>query len=220
MRRSSIGCLRPPQYGERWGRHWMDVWRYSDWAGYGNEIRESQPHIWRWRDWIVESLNADKGYDRMIVEMLAGDELAPEDPNALRATGFLVRNWYKFNRNVVARRTIEHTAKAFLGMTINCASCHDHMYDPIPQTDYYRVPGHLRAARRPHRPRARQADTAKDGLVRVYDANADTPTFLFVRGDEKRPGQDRSRLPPAVPAALGGATFRSQASGAAAVGDD
>src|ERR1041384_820321 len=73
--------LDDPRYGERWGRHWMDIWRYSDWAGWsgGNQIRDSQPHIWRWRGWIVESLNQDKGYDRMILEMLAADELAPED---------------------------------------------------------------------------------------------------------------------------------------------
>ena len=71
--------LASPQYGERWARHWMDVWRYSDWSGYKQEIRDSARHIWRWRDWIVESLNADKGYDRMVVEMLAGDELAPGD---------------------------------------------------------------------------------------------------------------------------------------------
>src|SRR5258707_135573 len=82
-----------PGQGERWGRHFMDVWRYSDWYGWKAEVRNSQPHIWRWRDWIVESLNGDKPYDRMIVEMLAGDEVAPEDPQTLRATGFLVRNW-------------------------------------------------------------------------------------------------------------------------------
>ena len=72
--------LERPAYGERWGRHWMDVWRYSDWYGSRgiNEIRYSQRHIWRWRDWIVESLNADKPYDHMVVEMLAGDELAPD----------------------------------------------------------------------------------------------------------------------------------------------
>src|SRR5207247_493149 len=119
--------LNSPQHGERWGRHWMDVWRYSDWAGYGAEVRDSQPHIWRWRDWIVEALNSGKGYDRMILEMLAGDELAPEDTNVLRATGFLVRNWYKFNRNVWLDRSIEHTGKAFLGVTLNCSRCHDHM---------------------------------------------------------------------------------------------
>src|SRR5262249_36333086 len=85
--------LNSPRYGERWGRHWMDVWRYSDWAGWGAQIRDSQPHIWHWRDWIIESLNSDKPYGRMVQEMLAADELAPADPNALRATGFLVRNY-------------------------------------------------------------------------------------------------------------------------------
>src|SRR5436309_62327 len=87
--------LADRRYGERWARHWMDVWRYSDWAGWadGNQIRDSKPHIWRWRDWIIESLNNDKGYDRMVLEMVAGDEVAPEDPEILRATGFLARNF-------------------------------------------------------------------------------------------------------------------------------
>ncbi len=96
--------LESPHYGERWGRHWMDVWRYADWAGYREEVRESQPHIWALAGLIVESLNADKPYDRMVHEMLAGDEIAPGDPDTLRATGFLVRNWYKFNRNVWLKR--------------------------------------------------------------------------------------------------------------------
>src|SRR5213078_545323 len=87
-----------PLYGERWGRHWMDVWRYADGAGFGAQVRDSQPHIWHWRDWIVESLNADKGYDRMVVEMLAADELTPEDTSNLRATGYLVRNYKLLSR--------------------------------------------------------------------------------------------------------------------------
>jgi len=76
--------LADPRYGERWARHWMDVWRYSDWAGWtgGNQVRDSKPHIWRWRDWIVESLNNDKGYDQMVVEMLAADEIAPSSAEA------------------------------------------------------------------------------------------------------------------------------------------
>ena len=131
--------LANPRHGERWGRHWMDVWRYSDWAGHGAEVRESQPHIWRWRDWIVESVNGDKPYDRMVVEMLAADEAAPRDPEALRATGFLVRNWFRYNRNVWLEATVEHTGKAFLGLTLNCARCHSHKFDPIPQEEYYRV---------------------------------------------------------------------------------
>lgn len=195
--------LASPRYGERWGRHWMDVWRYSDWDGFKKEVRESQPHIWRWRDWIVESLNADKPYDRMIVEMLAADEVSPLDSSARRATGFLVRNWYKFNRNVWLDNTVEHTAKAFLGITLNCARCHDHMYDPILQTEYYQ----FRAFFEPHQVRTDrvpgESNTAKDGLVRTYDAEADKPTFLFVRGNEASPDKEHP-LAPAVPRVLGG----------------
>ncbi|MFM7099642.1 MAG: DUF1549 domain-containing protein, partial [Verrucomicrobiota bacterium] len=70
--------LDDPRHGERWARHWMDIWRYSDWWGLGDQLRNSQMHIWHWRDWIIESLNADRPYNRMVVEMLAGDELAPD----------------------------------------------------------------------------------------------------------------------------------------------
>jgi mono/diheme cytochrome c family protein len=122
--------LASKQYGERWGRHWMDVWRYSDWWGLGAEVRNSQKHIWHWRDWIIESLNADKGYDQMLREILAADELYPTDPDRLRATGFLTRSCFIFNRNSWLEEVVEHTSKAFLGVTLNCARCHDHKYDP------------------------------------------------------------------------------------------
>jgi Protein of unknown function (DUF1553)/Protein of unknown function (DUF1549)/Planctomycete cytochrome C len=198
--------LASPQYGERWGRHWMDVWRYSDWDGYGNEIRESKPHIWRWRDWIVESLNADKPYDRMVQEMLAADELAPDDPDSLRATGYLVRSWYKFNRNKWMDDAIEHTGKAFLGATFNCCRCHDHMYDPLAQQEYYQLravfePYDIRTDRVPG-----QADTEKSGLVRVFDAKADAQTFVFVRGNEKDPLKDHP-LSAAVPKVFASVPF-------------
>ncbi len=194
--------LASPHYGERWGRHWMDVWRYSDWDGYGAEVRESKPHIWRWRDWIIESLNADKSYDQMVVEMLAADEACPDDLQAARATGYLVRNWYVFNRNAWLDNTIEHTGKAFMGVTFNCARCHDHMFDPLAQTEYYS----LRAIFEPHDVRTDrvpgQSDVVKDGLVRAYDANAAAQTLLFVRGDEKNPLKDKP-LAPLVPAVFG-----------------
>ena len=196
------GLLNSPQYGERWARHWMDVWRYSDWDGYGAEIRESKPHIWRWRDWIIESLNADKGYDQMIAEMLAGDELAPGDPQTLRATGFLVRNWYKFNRNVWLENTVEHTGKAFLALTFNCAKCHDHMYDPISQREHYQMRAFfeaydVRTDRLPGKP-----DINADGLVRAFDSKAADPTFLFVRGNEAQPDKENP-LTAAIPAVFG-----------------
>jgi len=195
--------LANPAYGERWGRHWMDVWRYSDWYGFGKELRNSARHIWRWRDWIVESLNADRPYREMAMEMLAADEIEPLDTDNLRATGFLARNFYLYNRNVWLDSTVEHTAKAFLGITLNCARCHDHVYDPIEQADYYR----FRAIFEPFQvridPVPGQADPNLDGLSRVFDADLQTPTFLFVRGNDKTPDKDHP-LTAAVPAALHG----------------
>lgn len=193
--------LASPQYGERWGRHWMDIWRYSDWWGLGAEVRNSQKHIWHWRDWIIESLNADKGYDLMIREMLAADELYPTDYDKLRATGFLARQYFRFNRNTWLDETVEHTSKAFLGLTINCAKCHDHKFDPIAQMDYYR----LRAFFEPYQVRIDQlpgeVDLEKNGLPRAFDCNLDSKTFPFQRGDEKRPLLDRP-LSPGLPALL------------------
>src|SRR5438132_2606685 len=195
--------LASPRYGERWGRHWMDVWRYSDWAGWCAQVRDSQPHIWHWRDWIIEALNEDKNYDRMIQEMLAGDELAPEDPRALAATGYLVRNYKLLSREKWLQDTVEHTFMAFQGMTIGCAKCHDHMFDPILQTDYYRAraifePHQVRTDRLPGRP-----DPKIDGLVRAFDADLKVPTYFFVRGDDRTPDKSKTLIP-AVPEALGG----------------
>ena len=187
--------LDSPHYGERWGRHWMDIWRYSDWAGHGAEVRESQPHIWRWRDWIIESLNADLPYNRMIVEMLAADELAPLDTRALRATGFLVRNWFRYNRNVWLEETVEHTGKAFLGLTLNCAKCHDHKFDPISQGEFYQ----MRAFFEPYEVRTNILSYAGDlnanSLVRVFDSRLAEPTYVFTRGDEARPETNQPVLP-------------------------
>jgi Protein of unknown function (DUF1553)/Protein of unknown function (DUF1549) len=197
--------LTDPRYGERWGRHWMDIWRYSDWAGWtdGGQVRDSKPHIWRWRDWIVESLNQDKGYDRMVVEMLAADELEPEDTDALRATGFLVRNFKLLSREAWLEDTLKHTSQAFLGVTMGCAKCHNHMFDPISQKEYYQ----MRAVFEPHQVRTDripgQPDTTKDGLVRAYDTETNGPTYFFVRGDERRPDTNQI-MSPGVPRLLGG----------------
>src|SRR5262249_47339447 len=117
----------------------MDVWRYSDWYGRRAvpDVWNSAPQIWRWRDWIVRSLNADKGYDRMVKEMLAAGEIGPGDAGGRGGTGFLGGQWYGLNPNQWMRDNVEHTAKAFLGLTFNCAHCHDHKYDPLTQKDYF-----------------------------------------------------------------------------------
>lgn len=193
--------LASPRHGERWGRHWMDIWRYSDWWGLGDEVRNSQKHIWHWRDWILASFNADKGYDQMLREMLAADELYPNDLDRLRATGFLARQYFKFNRNSWLEETVEHTAKAFLGLTMNCAKCHDHKFDPISQIDYYRY----RAFFEPYQVRTEETpgevNFEKDGIPRAFDCNLDAPTYRFIRGDEKRPEKNRA-LTPGLPRLL------------------
>ncbi|MBI3821584.1 MAG: DUF1549 domain-containing protein [Planctomycetes bacterium] len=193
--------LASPQYGERWGRHWMDVWRYSDWWGLGAELRNSQRHIWHWRDWIVESLNNDKGYDQMLREMLAADELYPTDADALRGTGFLARHYFLFNRTTWLDETIEHTSKAFMGLTFNCCKCHDHKYDAFTQADYYR----FRAIFEPYQIRndmvPGEINVDKNGLPRVYDANLDVPTYLHIRGNEQQADKKRV-LKPGLPSLL------------------
>ena len=193
--------LDDPQHGERWARHWMDVWRYSDWWGLGNQLRNSQKHIWHWRDWIVESLNQDTPYDEMVRLMLAADELHPNDLGKLRATGYLARNYWLFNRPQWMEETVEHVSKGFLGLTVNCSRCHDHKYDPLEQTDYYRLraffePYHVRMDVVPGEP-----DLARDGIPRAFDGLLDEPTYLYIRGDERNP--DKSRvITPGVPTFL------------------
>ncbi len=206
--------LESPHYGERWGRHWMDVWRYSDWygmRGFGI-LTNGQRHLWHWRDWIIESLNEDKGYDRMVLEMLAADELAPTDLETLRATGYLVRSRFSINRDSWLRETVEHTASAFLATTLKCARCHDHKTDPIAQDEYYR----FRAFFEPYDvridPLPGEADLVEAGLARVFDsepraAGRQGPpiyaaTYRYIRGDEKNPDKSNP-LSPAVPEILG-----------------
>jgi hypothetical protein len=208
--------LASPHYGERWGRHWMDVWRYSDWYGRRSvpDVMSSYPTIWRWRDWIVESLNSDKGYDRMIVEMLAGDEVAPDDDRTIVATGFLVRNWFKWNYGQWMKDNVEHTGKAFLGLTFNCAHCHDHKYDPISQRDYFALraffePLDLRQDRVAGEP---DPGKFKDyvytesygpiagGMIRVYDRRLDAVTKIYARGDERSIVESEPPVEPGLPA--------------------
>jgi Protein of unknown function (DUF1553)/Protein of unknown function (DUF1549)/Planctomycete cytochrome C len=193
--------LAEPRYGERWARHWMDIWRYSDWWGLGDQLRNSQRHIWHWRDWIVESLNADAPYDEMVRLMLAADEFRPEDLSALRATGYLARNYFLFNRNQWMDETVEHVGKGFLGLTMNCAKCHDHKYDPIAQVEYYR----MRAIFEPYYVRVDlapgQADLACDGIPRAFDGLLDAPTYRFIRGEENHPDKSAT-VGPAIPVVL------------------
>ena len=136
--------LDSPRYGERWARHWLDLVRYAESDGY--KADDERPNAWRYRDYVIQSFNHDKPYDRFILEQLAGDEIAPTDPEALVATGYL-RHWiYEYNqRNVAAQwehivnDVTDVTGDVFLGLGMQCARCHDHKFDPILQKDYYRL---------------------------------------------------------------------------------
>jgi hypothetical protein len=136
--------LASPQYGERWARHWLDLARYADSDGY--RIDDYRPNAWRYRDYIIHAFNADKPYDRLVQEQLAGDELFPDNPEALVATGYL-RHWiYEYNNrdvrgqwHTILNDITDTTGDVFLGLGIQCARCHDHKFDPILQKDYYRL---------------------------------------------------------------------------------
>ena len=210
--------LASPRYGERWGRHWMDVWRYSDWYGRRkeNDVRNSAPQIWRWRDWIVNSLNSDKSYARMVEEMLAADELAATDDSTWPATGYLIRNYYSLNPNEWMRHSVEYTGKAFLGLTFNCAHCHDHKYDPITHEDYFRMraffePMGVRQDRVPGQPDpppyppyvySGSRKVVRVGMVRVFDERPDVETWFYAGGDERNKDKQRGSIAPGVPAFL------------------
>jgi mono/diheme cytochrome c family protein len=135
--------LESPHYGEKWGRHWLDLVRFAETNSY--ERDGVKPNAWRYRDYVIRSFNADKPYDRFIKEQLAGDELPDGGPEALTATGYyrlglwddepVDRDQSRYDGldDIVAT-----TGQVFLGLTVDCARCHDHKLDPIPQKDYYR----------------------------------------------------------------------------------
>lgn len=139
--------LASPRYGERWARHWLDVVRFGESRGF--ERNEIIPNAWPFRDYVIRSLNEDKPFDRMVIEHLAGDVVGPNDPAVEVGTAFLVAGPYDDVGNQdpaqaaqIRANTVDDmivaTGSAFLGLTIGCARCHDHKFDPIAQVDYYR----------------------------------------------------------------------------------
>ena len=134
--------LDKPQYGEKWARHWLDVVRYAESNGF--ERDSNKPHIWRYRDWVIDAYNTDKPYDRFIMEQLAGDELEDSDHESMIATGFFrLMQWDDEPVDRLQARydvlddIVRVTTEGFLGMTLGCARCHDSKVDPIKQKDYF-----------------------------------------------------------------------------------
>jgi hypothetical protein len=137
--------LASPRFGERMARHWLDVVRYADTGGYANDFE--RPNAWRYRDYVIRSFNSNKPYDQFVREQIAGDELYPQNPEALIATGFLrMGPWEHTGMSVEAQTrqmflddVTASVGTTFLGLTTGCARCHDHKFDPIQTKDYYRL---------------------------------------------------------------------------------
>ena len=159
--------LARPQYGERWARHWLDVVRYAETNGY--ERDGDKPNAWRYRDYVIDALNRDKPYDRFLTEQLAGDEVEGSDAPAQIATTFLrLGTWDDEPAEPMVDRydqlddVLGTAATAFLGITLRCARCHDHKFEPFSQVDYYRMLAVFEPLKRPQNDRDRARPPGRD----------------------------------------------------------
>ena len=232
--------LASPKYGERWGRHWLDVARFAESHGFEQDYNRN--FAFHYRDFVIQALNADMPYDQFVKWQLAGDEFAPDNPLAMKATGFLgagvfptqlTEKEFESARYDELDDMANTTGTAMLGMTIGCARCHDHKFDPIPVRDYYRfvntfattirseidlpVTGDLTAALakwdKEHAPlTAALAKHEKDELPKRFAAWAKNPPASALKK------QDWMILDHLQPKSLDGATFAKQADGSFIVG--
>ncbi len=136
--------LDDPRYGEHWARHWLDVVRFAESDGWNQDA--FRPHLWRYRDYVINSFNSDKPYPQFVKEQLAGDEMPSDDPEALAAVGYLRLGIYEYNQrdarshwNDIMNEITDVTGDVFLGMGMACARCHDHKFDPLLQKDYFKL---------------------------------------------------------------------------------
>ncbi len=176
--------LASPHFGERWARYWLDLARFAETNGYERDALK--PGAWQYRDWVIRSLNEDKPYDRFVLEQLAGDELPDADDQTRIATGFLRVGTFDDEPNDPLKYKYEQlddlihaTTTSFLAITLKCARCHDHKFDPIPQTDYYAVLNFFVGGK------------PADGPLLAYtDAGPQPPAVhLLQGGDPARAGQ-------------------------------
>ena len=176
--------LASPHYGERWARYWLDLVRFAETNGYERDALKK--NAWRYRDWVIEALNADKPYDRFVIEQLAGDQLSDADEATRIATGFLRVGTFDDEPNDPLQYKFEQlddlihvTSTSFLAVTLKCARCHDHKFDPIPQTDYYAVLNFFVGGK-----------PAEGELLAFTDATPNPPAVnLLAGGDPRRAGE-------------------------------
>ena len=186
--------LARPAYGEHWAQHWLDVARFAETDGFEHDKVRSE--AWRYRDWVIDALNQDLRYDRFVALQIAGDELEPENPEAWVATGFLLGgpdmpdiNLEAERRHNVLNEMTGAIGAVFLGLTLECAQCHDHKSDPISQADFYRMRAVFEAFDLPKK---------NESLPVVFpvDGSREVEGNLYLRGDFRRPGP---ALAPGVP---------------------
>jgi hypothetical protein len=191
--------LASPQYGERWGQHWLDLARWAETDGFEHD--RTRPEAWKYRDWVIRALNRDLGYDEFIAMQLAGDELRPDDSDAAVATMFCLAgpdmpdiNDQNLRRHNLLNEMTGTVGSALMAMQFGCAQCHDHKYDPISQGDFFRLRAFFDPA----------VKVKKDQLVRgmIEKTSMPEPSYFYVRGDVTRPAIE---VAPAFPRVINAA---------------
>ena len=167
--------LATPQYGERWGRYWLDVARYADTKGYVFTENREYTDAWRYREWVIRSLNNDQPFDQFVQQQLAADRMpGSDDPAQLAAMGFLTlgRRFLNNTHDIIDDR-IDLVTRGLMGLTVSCARCHDHKYDPIPQADYYSLYGVFASSDEPG---------GEPSTLRLIDRPQPVEPVIFLRG--------------------------------------
>jgi mono/diheme cytochrome c family protein len=221
--------LASPHYGERWGRHWLDVVHFGDTHGYDKDKRRD--HAWPYRDYVIAALNRDLSYGRFIREQIAGDVLAPGDPSGVIATGFIAAGPWDFVGHVELREgtidklktrlldrddMVSSTISTFVSLTVHCARCHDHKFDPIPQADYYRLQAVFAGVDRGDRPYGNPEITARRAVVEDRRKAVSKRYSTITRKIEKLSSPALARLDDQIAALRGSLTH----SPALAIGRD
>jgi mono/diheme cytochrome c family protein len=198
--------LGRPEYGERWARHWLDVVRYADTNGYERDAEK--PFVWRYRDYVIDSLNRDTPFDRFILEQIAGDQLPDATTATHIATGFLrLGHWDDEPADPPTDRydqlddIVSTTGQAFLGLTIGCARCHDHKFEPLSTRDYYSLVAVFQPLQRPRNGRVEQPLSIQGESVYAWREVAEgvPETRVLLRGSPAKPGDP---VQPGVPGVL------------------
>lgn len=179
--------LASPHYGERWAQHWLDLARFAETDGYEHD--KIRPDAWKYRDWVIKALNADMPYDQFVRWQLAGDVIAPDDPDARTATAFCLSgpdmpdiNSQEERRHTLLNEMTSTIGSVFMALQMGCAQCHDHKYDPISIADFYRMRAFFEPAVKPVKNRS-MTTLASKGELRE-------PSHVMMRGDWRQPGPE------------------------------